>query len=412
MSCFSFNPLISCRLCICMLVIYILALLVIYYVWEYQKHQSLIKQIPIRIHVNGTRGKSSVTRLIYAGLKEGKIKVIAKTTGSQARLISEQGEIPIPRLHNKANIIEQLWVVQQAVQQKAQALVVECMALQPELQSLSELKIIQSTHGVLTNIREDHLDVMGPTERDVGLALLGTVPKSAVLISAELDYQSMIESCAKDRNTSYISVTHEDIAQIDQGILDRFPYQEHASNIALALLVCENMGVPREVALTGMIQSPPDIGVLKSFKYIHPHDQRELEFISAFAANDPESTGLIWENQQKRKSDQTSTMILINCRADRIDRTIQLAQASQKWTKADYYIALGIGGLRFKEILIDLGMITEQEIWVEENECVLMTLIDHVFERIKSKKLMLLGIGNIKGIGLELIDFFEHQKEI
>ena len=43
-------------------------------VLEYQNHQKSLDSIPIRIHVNGTRGKSSVTRLIAAGLREGKIK--------------------------------------------------------------------------------------------------------------------------------------------------------------------------------------------------------------------------------------------------------------------------------------------------------------------------------------------------
>ena len=50
------------------------------------------------------------------------------------------------------------------------------MALQPMLQSLCELKLVKATHGVLTNARPDHLDVMGPTERDVAKALGGTVP--------------------------------------------------------------------------------------------------------------------------------------------------------------------------------------------------------------------------------------------
>ena len=35
---------------------------------EFVKHQKRIYSIPIRIHVNGTRGKSSVARLIGAAL--------------------------------------------------------------------------------------------------------------------------------------------------------------------------------------------------------------------------------------------------------------------------------------------------------------------------------------------------------
>lgn len=38
---------------------------------EALKHRWLVSRIPVRVHVNGTRGKTSVTRLIAAGLRAG-----------------------------------------------------------------------------------------------------------------------------------------------------------------------------------------------------------------------------------------------------------------------------------------------------------------------------------------------------
>ena len=55
-------------------------------------HRKALENIPIRIHVNGTRGKSSVTRLIAAGLRSGGIRTIAKTTGTAPRVIDENGK--------------------------------------------------------------------------------------------------------------------------------------------------------------------------------------------------------------------------------------------------------------------------------------------------------------------------------
>ena len=46
-------------------VVLFLALVALYFV-ERLRHRRALAQIPLRIHVNGTRGKSSVTRLIAA----------------------------------------------------------------------------------------------------------------------------------------------------------------------------------------------------------------------------------------------------------------------------------------------------------------------------------------------------------
>ena len=75
------------------LIILILTLLVLGGI-EYYNHTFVLSQLPIRIHVNGARGKSSVTRLIAAGLREGGLKTIAKTTGSAPRIIDEFGKDP------------------------------------------------------------------------------------------------------------------------------------------------------------------------------------------------------------------------------------------------------------------------------------------------------------------------------
>jgi len=86
----------------------ITALLLTYGVVEYIRHQKKVYSIPIRIHINGTRGKSSVTRLIGAGLRAGKIKAITKVTGTFPRLILADGSEAKIRRKEGANIIEQL----------------------------------------------------------------------------------------------------------------------------------------------------------------------------------------------------------------------------------------------------------------------------------------------------------------
>jgi len=72
------------------LAVLIFLLLFVLGFWGHEawRHRRALRALPIRIHVNGSRGKSSVTRLVAAALREGGIPTAAKTTGSKARMIS------------------------------------------------------------------------------------------------------------------------------------------------------------------------------------------------------------------------------------------------------------------------------------------------------------------------------------
>ena len=112
--------------------------------FEAARHRRSLSSIPIRIHVNGTRGKSSVTRLIAGGLREGGVITCAKTTGTLARMIlPDASEYPVFR-PSGANVIEQVRILSTAASYGAQAVVIECMALQPHLQWLSESRFLKA----------------------------------------------------------------------------------------------------------------------------------------------------------------------------------------------------------------------------------------------------------------------------
>jgi poly-gamma-glutamate synthase PgsB/CapB len=289
---------------------------------EWALHRRRLRRVPIRIHVNGTRGKSSVTRLIAAGLREGGIATCGKTTGTLPRLILPDGsEYPISRIAH-ANVIEQVRTVAAAAEIGARALVVECMAIRPFLQWLSEARLIRATHAVITNARADHLDEMGPTERDVALALAGTIPSRAMLFTAERDHLALFERIAAEQDTLCTAVTVREEEAIGEAELEGFHHVEHRENVALALKVCEALGVDRRTALRGMWRSAPDPGAMTT----HELDffGRRIVFVNGFAANDPESTRLIWEMMLARYGDVEKRIILFNCRDDRPDRSYQL----------------------------------------------------------------------------------------
>lgn len=84
----------------------IVASLVAYGLVEFHNHQRILATIPLRIQINGTRGKSSVTRLVAAGLRAGNIRTFAKTTGTAPRVIDAEGKDHIIHRLRKASIGE------------------------------------------------------------------------------------------------------------------------------------------------------------------------------------------------------------------------------------------------------------------------------------------------------------------
>ena len=58
------------------------SLYLLYLLWEAHAVRIARKKLAHVVHVNGTRGKSTVSRLIEAGLREGGMRVFCKTTGT------------------------------------------------------------------------------------------------------------------------------------------------------------------------------------------------------------------------------------------------------------------------------------------------------------------------------------------
>ena len=96
----------------------IISILIIFAIVEINLHLKSLSQIPIRIHVNGARGKSSVVRLIASGLREGGFKTYAKTTGTIPRIINDNGDdVELHRLRS-ASIGEQIKLIRYFGKQK------------------------------------------------------------------------------------------------------------------------------------------------------------------------------------------------------------------------------------------------------------------------------------------------------
>ncbi len=303
---------------------------------EFQYHMRSLAAIPLRIHINGTRGKSSVTRLVAAGLREAGIRTFAKTTGTAPRVIDSDGKDRIIHRLRLPSIGEQVRLLNYFAGEKPDAVVMECMAVQPQYQWIAEHQMVQSQIGVITNVRPDHLEEMGPTEDDVAYSLCNTIPVGGTLITGEDQKPLILEEIAKKNGSEFIQSNE---AEVTQEELDKFTYMEHPANVAVALDVCKKVGVDRELALEGMHKVQPDLGALIAWNL--DKDAKRIQFVNGMAANDPVSTLQIWKFVIDRYPAEGGTCVFFNSRDDRPVRTRQMIELTLEGIKPDHFIVRG-----------------------------------------------------------------------
>jgi gamma-polyglutamate synthase len=289
-------------------------------VLEQRYHFRRLRAIPVRVLVNGIRGKSSITRLCAGAIRGGGRVVIGKTTGTAARFIYPDGtEEPVFRKFTLANVVEQIGIVRRAVTYHPDALVIECMAVMPALQEINQEKLIQSTIGVICNVRADHLAEMGPTLRDVARSLSRSMPVGGVCVTAERTHVDVLRAEAAKRRCRLIEVDPESVTDQEMSGFNWVTFKE---NVAIALAVAQLVGVDRAQALRGMWAAPPDPGALSVREY-EAGDKR-IKVANIFAANDPESTLMNVRSLEERGAIARPLHLVINCRPDRIERNGQM----------------------------------------------------------------------------------------
>ena len=356
---------------------------------EMQFHLKSIYKIPIRIHVNGTRGKSSVVRLIAAGLRNSGMKILAKTTGTVPRIINENGiDINLHRLRS-ASIGEQIKLMRFFSKQSPDVMVLECMAVNPQYQWISEHRIVRSTLSVITNVRKDHIDEMGITNKDIASSLSNTIPYNSKLITSEDKYYNIFKSVSNKRNTQIIKTDEKDV---DSDYIENFHYIEHPENISLALKVCEELGVSKNKALKEMLKVEPDPGALLIWNI-----KNKNQFVSAFAANDPDSTFKVWSLIKNKFNN--NICVFLNTRDDRRYRTNQLIDLVTNKIKPNLLI------IRVDNLDIDIPSINVKVFPMKTTQ---NDVIDYI---VNLENHTILGIGNMVGWGEVFLKQLENNKE-
>ena len=357
-----------------------------------------VKKIPIRVNINGIRGKSTVTRLITSILTEAGYKTVGKTTGTAARMIYwfQDDEDIIVRKPQGPNISEQLKVLQRAADLEAEALVCECMAVNPDYQKVFQFRMLEANIVVIVNVLEDHLDVMGPTLDQIAQAFGATIPYNGYLITVPGPYVEYFEKIAKERNTKVILA---DNSKITDEYLDKFDYMIFPDNASLALAVGEALGIDEETCMRGMLNAHPDPGAMRVTKI--GDESLNCHFVNGFAANDPQSTLNIWEKIVEMDYNSDDPVVIMNCRQDRVDRTEIFVK--NVFPNIKTHTLVGIGEITepiataFKN-----GLLPNVKNYIDLENSTPDEILDAIGPLMKDR--VIYGVGNIHGTGEPFIE--------
>ncbi len=271
-----------------------------------------IKSIPLRILVNGTRGKSSVARMLVAALNGCGIRTFGKTTGSVARFIlPDLSEEDVPRKKGTRIVREHDLLFKKAVENECQAIVCECMAIREENQRIIGDKLVMPTTAVITNARVDHVDQMGSTEEDTAQVLVQSIGKAADIFTADSKVDAALKQLHGTGNIHLVGP----LAEQYEPYLQKFSFPVYAENLSVVLEVCRSLGLRDEDVLEAVVKTVPDFG-MKGSVQVDGH-----LIVNGFASNDSRSAQRLLEGR-----DMGSVSIIYNNRSDREFRLKMFAQ--------------------------------------------------------------------------------------
>lgn len=375
----------------------LIALFVLGLLIECRELDRLRRQIPLRICVTGTRGKSTVTRLIAAALREAGYRVLAKTTGSKPVLIFPDGREKEIERAGKPTILEQKRVVRLANELHADALVVEMMSIRAETMSIESRKLLQPRLLAITNVRLDHRDEMGRTKDEIAVSLAAAIPSQGTVLLPEEEFYPVFQRTADERGTRIVKIPR---------LFDAQAGHDFPENIRLALALTEILNIPKETAFRGMAKARPDFGGLRVWKARPEPLKDDWYLASAFAANEPESSAKVLAILRERFPRFPRKMIaLLNLREDRGDRTRQWLDALQAgfFDAFDEMVFIGDHARALaRKKLSGPSSKTKISAWPSRRPDKIM---DRIFAA-EGESRGIVGLGNMGGLGSELVDYW------
>ena len=252
-----------------------------------------------RVLVTGSRGKSSIVRLLHAAMTAQGFNSYARITGVVPRELRPDGIRSISRSAG-AHVGEMRWWLGR-LPADAKGIVLENSAISAEFQGLAG-RWLQPDITVLSNTVADHQEVWGPGSDGAATVLAAGIPKHGkVIIPSDCAGNAHLQNLLFHRHCEIV------VAEPARVVGQKF----YRTNLGLALATIEQLGLETEAALQTMQTVGPDT---YDFRVA---DCDGAELAMAFSANDIASTRALFDSLNWSASE---TRVLYNHRADRPGR--------------------------------------------------------------------------------------------
>ncbi len=252
-------------------------------------HNRRLRQIPIRITVSGTRGKSGIVRMLAAVFRAAGYRTLAKTTGTEAMYILSDGTTEPVRRRGLITILEQKTLISKAISLDAGCLITEIMSIQPENHTIESQRLIRPHVTILSNFRPDHTDAVGESIEELTELFARDILPGSVVIIPESEVNEHIAAAIRAKKARLLTAAEG--VSTDLIYTGKAPKHPIPSNLDTVLATARHFGIPDDTTARGIAAAGHDMGQPDVFRFTH--NGHHVWFVNTFAANDPISTLLV-----------------------------------------------------------------------------------------------------------------------
>ncbi len=291
--------------------------------------QRILRSVPLRILVNGTRGKSTAVKIIHLALNRSGISAVAKTTGDAPLIYQSDGRTRMVVRRAPAGIRENIWFLFRVAQEHPRAVILECNALQAENQQILARHIFRPTHILLTGAEVDHREVMGQTRAEIAATLSRCLRLQAHIYLPETEQEVFLPHISAETTEFRLCPT---VPPAYRPV--HFPGELIESQWGLLSALLGDLGVSSVETTRAFreVWEGIDRNIVRNFP------DQQFHLINLLSVNDAPTAGKLIDHLQSLLPIRNEQVVLLNLRQDRPLRSqdfIRLVQRmfpeSQVW---------------------------------------------------------------------------------